>query len=81
MKIELTEIELQAVLQTHVNAVTAAKIQLQEPTFTSRSLLLRLSGAFAASQNGQKIAAIKLIREATGCGLKEAKDVVEGNFI
>ena len=26
---------------------------------------------------GQKIEAIKLYREATGCGLKESKDVVE----
>ena len=26
---------------------------------------------------GRKIQAIKLVREATGCGLKEAKDVVD----
>lgn len=28
--------------------------------------------------NGEKIEAIKLVREATGLGLKEAKDYVEG---
>jgi ribosomal protein L7/L12 len=31
----------------------------------------------AALQRGQKIEAIRLLREATGLGLKEAKDVVE----
>ena len=29
----------------------------------------------------QKIPAIKLVREKTGCGLKEAKDFVEGGYI
>lgn len=29
--------------------------------------------------NGQKISCIKLVREFTGTGLKEAKDLVEGN--
>lgn len=29
---------------------------------------------------GNKIAAIKFVRERTGLGLKEAKDLVEGNF-
>lgn len=31
-------------------------------------------------QNNQKIPAIKQVRAATGLGLKEAKDWVEGNF-
>jgi hypothetical protein len=34
--------------------------------------------AIAELQTGNKIAAIKLTREATGLGLKEAKDLVEG---
>jgi len=33
--------------------------------------------AIAALQLGNKIEAIKLVREATGLGLKEAKDLVE----
>ncbi|MDP3701140.1 MAG: ribosomal protein L7/L12 [Hylemonella sp.] len=33
--------------------------------------------ALAAMASGQKIEAIKLVREATGLGLKEAKDAVE----
>lgn len=36
---------------------------------------LFLAGMLA--QHGQKIAAIKLVRQATNCGLKEAKDYVE----
>jgi ribosomal protein L7/L12 len=31
--------------------------------------------------HGQTINAIKLVREATGAGLKEAKQMVEGNFL
>ena len=31
-----------------------------------------------ASAGGQKIAVIKAVREATGLGLKEAKDIVDG---
>lgn len=42
--------------------------------------LRKLSDAFQAANSGQKIQAIKIVREMTGCGLKEAKDVVEGNF-
>jgi ribosomal protein L7/L12 len=30
--------------------------------------------------NGSKISAIKLVRERTGLGLKEAKDIVEGTY-
>ena len=35
------------------------------------------SQAIAALQSGNKIEAIKLVREATGLGLKEAKDAVD----
>lgn len=45
-----------------------------------QSLLRKLSPIFYQAVNGQKINAIKSLRELTGCGLKEAKDVVEGNF-
>ena len=36
-----------------------------------------LTAAYAALQGGNKIEAIRLVREATGLGLKEAKDYVE----
>jgi len=40
----------------------------------------KLASAFADALAGRKINAIKTIRELTGCGLKEAKDIVEGTF-
>ena len=44
---------------------------------SSEQVLKALSDAFAAVGRGEKITAIKYVREATGCGLKEAKDIVE----
>jgi ribosomal protein L7/L12 len=44
------------------------------------ALAAKLSLAFAEVSRGNKINAIKLVREATGLGLIEAKDVVEGNL-
>jgi Ribosomal protein L7/L12 C-terminal domain len=43
-------------------------------------LASKLSQAFGEVARGNKINAIKLVREATGMELKEAKDIVEGNF-
>jgi ribosomal protein L7/L12 len=43
-------------------------------------LLRKLSIIFHDTASGNKINAIKGLRELTGCGLKEAKDTVEGNF-
>ena len=51
--------------------------QVVERVWGTVSLLKALSEAFAAVGRGEKITAIKYVREATGCGLKEAKDVVE----
>ena len=46
-----------------------------------RSVVLNaLANVCAQSAHGNKIAAIKIVRELTGIGLKEAKDVVEGNY-
>lgn len=39
------------------------------------------ASVLAALQSGNKIEAIKLLREQTGLGLKEAKDAVEGMAI
>jgi len=44
------------------------------------AILRKMSTIMAYVANGQKINAIKEVRELFGCGLKEAKDVVEGNF-
>lgn len=44
------------------------------------ALLRKLSPIFKAASEGNKILAIKEVRSLTGCGLKEAKDCVEGNF-
>jgi ribosomal protein L7/L12 len=45
------------------------------------ALVRKLTPVFRALVGGNKIEAIKLIRTMTGCGLKEAKDCVEGTFI
>lgn len=47
-----------------------------EPTETTRSVALS-NAAIAALQHGNKIEAIKIVREERGTGLKEAKDAVE----
>ena len=44
------------------------------------AFLRKMSTVFSYVASGQKINAIKEVREMLGCGLKEAKDVVEGNF-
>ena len=60
------------IVTTEADAV-AAEIDGQE--FDIDPALLDEIGRLAA--DGQKIDAIKRLREATGLGLKEAKDVVE----
>jgi ribosomal protein L7/L12 len=77
MKIELSEAELSVILSSHVSAIAEAR---SLPVSQDTPLLRKLSLAFRANTEGRKIEAIKVIREATGCGLKEAKDTVEGNF-
>jgi ribosomal protein L7/L12 len=53
---------------------------LVQPNPDSRSVMNQLSAAFQYMSNGDKIGAIKNVRNALGCGLKEAKDVVEGMY-
>jgi hypothetical protein len=53
-----------------------AEANLTHPSKPSMKLIAQ---AFAEVQNGKKIDAIKFLREATGAGLKEAKDMVEGS--
>jgi ribosomal protein L7/L12 len=62
------------------------KLAIPAPTSTvgglanTPALLRKLSGIMAYVASGQKINAIKEVRELFGCGLKEAKDVVEGIY-
>lgn len=44
------------------------------------AVLNALANVCTALSNGNKITAIKITRELTGLGLKEAKDVVEGTY-
>ncbi len=46
----------------------------------SEALLRLLTRVCSHLASNEKINAIKVVREVTGCGLKEAKDVVEGNY-
>ena len=41
----------------------------------------RLSAAFDYQGKGNKIEAIRIIREVLGVGLKDAKDIVEGKYM
>ena len=68
-----------ASLKPNPLAVVSSGLLPPIPTDT-QTLLRRLSPIFHAATNGQKILAIKELRLLTGCGLTEAKDVVEGNF-
>lgn len=43
----------------------------------SDAVAVKIGEAMRFAKNGEKIAAIKLVREISGCGLKEAKDAVE----
>jgi len=47
------------------------------PISTDQRTVLASSEVRAALAGGNKIEAIKLVRERTGLGLKEAKDLVE----
>ena|SRR5688572_12787031 len=47
------------------------------PVSTDQRTVLASAEVRAALERGDKIAAIKLVREHTGLGLKEAKDLVE----
>lgn len=80
MKIECETYEL-------VNLMQEVRAQAQPSTSMaqlagqfSRMQLVKVSEAFGEAARGNKINAIKIVREVTGLGLKEAKDIVEGNL-
>lgn len=57
----------------------AAPLAHLAPTNYNSSYERCVSELIAAVYSGSKIQAIKLVREMTGLGLKEAKDLVEDN--
>lgn len=69
--------------ETGLSLVAAKEAVEEQGTVVSLSLSGRSAQGelpahvLAALANGQKIEAIRLLREATGLGLKEAKDAVE----
>jgi len=56
---------------------TPRPVATPSPVSTDQRAVLASSEIRAALERGDKIAAIKLVRERTGLGLKEAKDLVE----
>ena len=56
--------ELRTAMRPNTTVVSASVRQIQE--------------LIKAQKNGEKIGMIKVVREMTGLGLKEAKDLVEG---
>jgi ribosomal protein L7/L12 len=91
LKRAIAEIEALKALQTSKGKATAlteaqAKIKVLEDLLASKGgsepvlSLTDVSRILAEATSGNKIVAIKLVRELTGWGLREAKDVVEGNY-
>jgi len=96
MKVELSSGELQVLLapgeRAHAEVVrlTAENVKLQAEIATvqagptgsdsNQNLANVLANVCGALANGNKITAIKLVREFTHLGLPEAKDIVEGNY-
>ena len=81
------KITIEDVSTTDLATFLKEKLAIPGPTGTAvggltnaPAILRKLSTVFSYLATGQKINAIKEMRELTGCGLKEAKDVVEGNF-
>lgn len=91
MKVELNEAELEKLLAPHAEAqkelirLASEVARLEAGNGQTRSegtvnLINVLTNVCAAIAAGNKITAIKLVREFTHLGLKEAKDIVEGNY-
>jgi ribosomal protein L7/L12 len=96
MKIQLDQEELKVLTDSHQKLVddvvrlTAELMRLEERSshtnhrveemVSGSQMTNALANVCAALANGNKIAAIKLVREFTRLGLKEAKDVVEGTY-
>lgn len=85
MKVDISEYEVNVIMRAVLDEIASARNEgavaamrtVPTQVRSSEQVLKALSEAFAAVGRGEKITAIKYVREATGCGLKEAKDVVE----
>ena len=85
MKVDISEYEVNVIMRAVLDEIASARNEgavaarrtVPTQAGSSEQVLKALSEAFAAVGRGEKITAIKYVREATGCGLKEAKDVVE----
>lgn len=84
MKIEVIASELtELVDHMSLKAQMSSSASPPSPSATetySPFRLQRPAAAFGYFGKGNKIEAIKIIREVYGVGLKEAKDIVEGTY-
>lgn len=85
MNIDLRVDEFQELVKALKDGVTPPPVEAPDPgrvvSFESREhLMVRLSVVFDWLNSGNKINAIKEVRELLGVGLKEAKDTVEGVY-
>lgn len=90
MKVELNSEELDIFMSSHrdlQNEVVrltgeVARLQSRNPVAvdSTNNLVNVLTNVCAELSKGNKISAIKLVREFTHLGLKEAKDIVEGCY-
>jgi ribosomal protein L7/L12 len=77
MKFEMNTEEFQVFCAQVSNEVHETNSTLPMP---ADMLLFKLNAIIRQAMDGNRINAIKLLRELTNCGLKEAKDVIEGNY-
>jgi len=55
-----------------------AEYRVQKENNVSRTTMRGIAEAFQYQNRGEKIAAVKVLREVLGCGLREAKYMIEG---
>jgi hypothetical protein len=72
MKIECTTEGMKDLVDSNTSLV--------QPIPDSHSVMNQVSAAFQFLSNGDKLGAIKNIRNALGCDLADAKDIVEGMY-
>lgn len=81
-KVEELEKSLREATDSMSPALRDAKDSTLPSSFPGRAMtdLRQWSAIFSYMNAGDKISAIKLLRSMAGCGLKEAKDVIEGKL-
>jgi ribosomal protein L7/L12 len=83
MKIEIEAVELMDLLAQQERQVRAniQLVQAQEANPEGRELAVKISEIIRFIRYGDKVGAIKIVRDMTGIDLKEAYDLVDGNLI